>query len=87
MNRRVTHCGLVLGGLVAVLLGCSADGSNFTLYRNSPLDRQMRIHMATFNATAGAAYNSENCNLAAELFRAQPGVTARYWCEKGDYRK
>lgn len=51
----------------------------------------MRIHVATFDVTeedgGGPTYNSENCQIAAELFQAQPGVTARYWCEPGHYRE
>jgi len=29
----------------------------------------------------------ENCQIAAELFKKQQGVTVKYWCEKGIYKK
>jgi hypothetical protein len=55
----------------------------FTLYRSSIFDGTMRIHVATFDAKAGTAYNEENCAVARDLFRNQPGVTVAYWCEAG----
>lgn len=73
---------LVLGLSIA---GCG-DGNPYTLYRASPLDANMRLHIATFDAADGENYNSENCRIASELFGKQPGVTVRYWCEKGRYR-
>ena len=57
-----------------------------TLYRNSVTDSEMRIHIATFNAKHGYSYNSENCFLAAKLFKSQPRVKTRFWCEKGNFR-
>jgi hypothetical protein len=79
-NLSLTGCGL--GG---------ADDAVYTLYRTSAIPNApselMRIHMATFDADGGEQYNRENCQLSAELFQAQPGVTVRYWCEKGRYRK
>ena len=59
----------------------------FTLYRNSATDANMRVHVATFDAKDGEAYNRENCDIAAGLFRQQLGVTVKYWCEKGRYRR
>lgn len=71
-----------------ILAGCGADDRTFTLYRASALDPNMRIHVASFDASAEKEeYNRENCDTAAGLFRAQPGVTVKYWCEKGRYRK
>ena len=82
-QRRAIQC-----FAVALLGGCSlmglGDGTTFTLYRSSPTD--MRIHVATFDATAGEAYNRGNCEIARELFQAQPGVSVKYWCEKGRFR-
>jgi hypothetical protein len=72
---------------ILTLGACGATETRFTLYRNSVTDTNMRIHVATFDASDGAAYNSENCNIAAGLFKVQPGTTVRYWCEKGSYRK
>jgi hypothetical protein len=75
--------------LVPMLTACSGAGTDIhTLYRNSVLDTTMRIHVATFDAADDAkGYNGENCNLAARLFSEQPGVTTRFWCEKGSYRR
>jgi len=81
-----TSLGLVCAALL--LAACAvSDDRVFTFYRNSPIDATMRIHMATFDSKDGEAYNRENCDIAADLFMKQPGVTARYWCEKGRYRK
>ncbi len=71
--------------------GCQTGAGAFTLYRDSsagsPDDRAMRFHVATFDSADGEAYNRENCQVAQELFQAQPGVKVRFWCEKGAYRK
>lgn len=72
--------------------GC-ADTYAYTLYRSSPGDQNMRIHIASFDASEGLNaseindYNSQNCEIAAKLFQAQPGVTVRYWCEKGNFKR
>ena len=58
-----------------------------TLYRTSAVDSEMRLHIATFDTDEGASYNSENCQITAQLFQGQPGVTVRYWCEPGPYRQ
>ena len=47
----------------------------------------MRVHIATFNADEDESYNKENCETAQELFQKQSGVTVKFWCEKGKYRK
>ncbi len=79
---------LVLAAAVVGLAGCLPnDKDTFTLYRGSPLGGNMRIHMATFDSKDGPDYNSENCAITAELFQRQPGVSVRYWCEKGRYSK
>lgn len=77
---------LALLGL-ASLAGCGGSDGVYTLYRSSPIDANMRIHVATFDASDGHDYNNENCRLASDLFRTQPGVTVRYWCEKGRYKR
>ncbi len=73
------------------LTGCSvgtgADDRIFTLYRGSTTDPNMRIHIASFDANEKEEYNRENCEIARQLFQAQPGVKVKYWCEKGRYRK
>jgi len=76
--------------LAALAAGCSRIGGYgdvYTLYRSSPLFPAERIHMATFDSKYGNDYNAENCQIAGDLFKAQPGVTVRYWCEKGEFRK
>ena len=78
----------VVIALSSIFTGCSTDSGTFTLYRNSVIDRSMRIHVGTFNAAdGGEKYNSENCDLAATLFASQAGVKVRFWCEKGIYKK
>ncbi len=77
--------------LAAIMCGCSpsdaSDGTTFTLYRNSITDPNMRIHIATFDASEKEEYNRENCEIAAKLFGAQSGVKTKFFCEKGRYRK
>jgi hypothetical protein len=77
----------ILALLVVVAAGCSSDGKTFTLYRNSVTDENMRLHVASFNATEGEAYNKGNCEQAQKLFQAQPGVKTKFWCEKGAFKK
>lgn len=71
----------------ALAVGCGTSESTFTLYRNSVTDVNMRIHVASFDAVDGEAYNRENCEQAKELFQAQPGVKTKFWCEKGSFKK
>lgn len=72
---------------VATLITACSDGSAYTLYRDSPVSSSMRVHVATFNTSDGEAYNKENCQLAERLFQGQPGVTVKFWCEKGTFSK
>jgi len=75
-----------------LLVGCldTSNENTYTLYRDSPLDRNMRIHIATFNSKEGGKsipdYNKENCMLAASLFNDQPANASKFWCEKGRFR-
>lgn len=72
----------------ALLAGCGpTDGRVFTLYRNSVMNEQLRIHIATFDADENEQYNNDNCNHVADLFRSQPGLGVRYWCEKGRFKR
>lgn len=75
----------LLCGCLLALAACDGDSGSFTLYRSSALG-DMRIHVASFDAKEGADYNAENCQIAADLFGSQRGVTVRYWCEKGRFR-
>ena len=74
-------------GLV-LLIGCGPrDGNIVTLYRSSAAVETLRIHVATFDADEPRSYNEENCRTAAELFASQGGVTVRYFCELGRFRR
>lgn len=74
----VTFAALLVGG-------CTEAGGTYTLYRNSIIAGS-RVHVATFDTSEGEAYNAENCQSAARLFQAQPGIVTRFWCEKGRYK-
>ena len=87
MKRLFTSLAVVIA-TSSMFAGCSADSGTFTLYRNSVIDRSMRIHVGTFDAAdGGEKYNSGNCDLAATLFASQDSVKTRFWCEKGIFRK
>ena len=80
--------GFLVPLMLVVVSGCgAADSGMFVLYRNSVTDENMRIHVATFDASDGEAYNRGNCEQAQSLFQAQSGVKTKFWCEKGRYRK
>jgi hypothetical protein len=70
---------------------CSVSGTSvepiFTLYRNSVTDENMRIHVATFDASEKEEYNRNNCEQAQLLFQNQSGVKTKFWCEKGRFKK
>ena len=74
--------------MLIMLVGCGE--SNYTLYRSSAVasgGESWRLHVASFDAKDGESYNRENCQIAQDLFQRQPGVTVKYWCEKGSYKK
>jgi hypothetical protein len=75
--------------LLALLLLTACGDGTYTLYRSSPTlgGGIARIHVATFDADEGQRYNMENCEIAMELFKSQQGLTVKYWCEKGKYKK
>ena len=81
---------LLFLAIAAVVASCSPSGSEertYTLYRNSVTDSNMRLHIATFDASEKEEYNRENCDTAGKLFGAQAGVKTRFWCEKGKYKR
>ena len=80
MRKFLTATLLIFGTTAA------ANETASTLIRNSVLNENMRIHIATFDTNAGEAYNWENCQLAAKLFQAQPKVKTRFWCEKSKFK-
>jgi hypothetical protein len=76
--------------------GCTgpSEQSVYTLIRSSVIDSRpgrdesrppLRLHVATFDAADGEAYNAGNCEAARNLFQKQSGVTVRFWCERGRY--
>lgn len=73
--------------LVLLLTACGEN--TYTLYRSSATNggESWRMHVATFDAKEGEAYNMGNCQIAKELFQKQPGISVRYWCEKGNFKK
>lgn len=71
--------------LIIPLIGCV--DSTYTLYRTQVRNENARTHVATFDAKDGEAYNMGNCQIAEELFQKQSGVTVKYWCEKGTFKK
>jgi hypothetical protein len=84
MDFKKTH---FLIPIALVLLAAFSGDSIYILYRNSPVPIDnaslQRIHVATFDAKDGEAYNMGNCQIAEELFQKQSGVTVKYWCGKG----
>jgi hypothetical protein len=79
-----------LSTFISIAAASDCDNHPYTLYRSSVAISEARIHVATFDADDGIAtpsYNSENCQIAAELFQGQRGVRVRYWCEPGRYRR
>lgn len=86
MNIRIFSVSIVL-----LLTACGNDDT-YTLYRTGVGYPDMRIHIATFDADDSKKkqfknYNQENCQIAMKLFQDQQGVTTKYWCEKGRYKK
>jgi hypothetical protein len=84
---------------MAVLGGCSGkQGATYTLYRNSPFG-EARVHWGTFDAEeSDAAYNLNNCMMAARLLNAnleasakvenkEPSPGVGFWCEPGGFEE
>jgi len=63
------------------------DTNTVTLYRNSVIDINWRLHIATFDAAEGFDYNWGNCLIAKELFNAQRNVKTTFWCERGTFKE
>lgn len=91
---------LVVIGVLLLVTGCSGENpfndDEVTLYRNSPLSRELRVHWATFDASDGADYNLGNCQMMAKLLNANviasaeaegesPASDVGFWCELGPY--
>ena len=80
--------------ILVSLSACGGSGSanEITLYRNSSLDRTIRVHFATFDGDSAAEPNRKNCEMAARLLNANINSLANgtatgvgFWCEDGRY--
>ena len=86
---RLSRHGMLMLATVAMQAAwaqAEPDTAIYTLYRNSVTDAALRLHVATFDALDGAAYNRQNCAQAQQLFAAQQGVRVAFWCEPGKFR-
>jgi hypothetical protein len=91
MQRRLA----VLAALLTVSCGSSggSPSESYTLYRNSNLDENRRLHWASFDAAGESGWdNVTNCEMAARLlnehFRSLDRRAHRdvqFWCEPGPY--
>lgn len=82
--------------LLGLIVACSTRTASptYTLYRNSPVDPNARIHWASFDARdqGTGKSNEENCRAVAALLNTKLGELAgaaqpeRFWCEKGRFR-
>jgi hypothetical protein len=91
MKRTLTALFLGLSLLFASGgVGYASDSGAVSLFRNSLVIENTKIHIATFDANEKAwqgsrfDYNMENCQTAAKLFQAQIGVKTKFWCEKSN---
>ena len=64
---------LLCAAFAVNMASCGGSGTGvvqtFALYRNSVTDENMRINVATFDATDGEAYNRGNCEQANCCFK------------------
>ena len=79
---------------LASLAACTqpSDVDVWTLYRNSVLDSEMRLHVATFDSaerafSGGPSYNQQTCMETAELYAANDPAQKNWWCEPGRFRE
>lgn len=65
-----------------LLVGCEArPNETVYLYRSTVAGSPSEsIHVASFDAKDGRAYNEENCMIVRGLMERQPGVVVGYWC-------
>jgi hypothetical protein len=88
MPKAVAATFVLLGVIIGWFLRSQTEsGTAYSLYRSSATGVRERIHIATFDASEADSYNNENCQQAQTLFQQQPGVTVKFWCEKGRYRR
>lgn len=68
--------------VILLVSACSPRTEPVRLLRTSTAGPELRLHVATFDAKDGESYNRDNCETAAKLFQAQPGVEVRYYCDR-----
>lgn len=78
--------------LIVLLLTCFSSlvqaSDVYTLYRNSPANENMRIHIATFDADESLPeYNFGNCRIVRDAMINRPHISIEYWCEKGRFKE
>ena len=80
---------IVLQSCNQVPLIQSKNDTTYTLYRNSILDANMRIHVATFDSEEGGKlnpdYNNASCRETAELYNKYDTAGKLWWCEVGKF--
>lgn len=82
---------LCAGGLAAPASAGLLAETVYTLYRESWVAPEPRVHVATFDAARptperSASYNMDHCNRVARMLNEQPGSASKFWCEPGRYR-
>lgn len=77
-----------------ILKACEAPQNDdvWTLYRDSEIAPNMRVHVATFDsaeraALNGPSYNQSSCNETADLYAANDPAGKTWWCEPGRFRE
>ncbi len=80
---------LVVLTLCTILLAGCNEPEPYTLYRNSLILPDSRIHWATFDAKGMSEfYNLEHCRQVVEYLEGDPEVAGlKFWCEPGRYEK
>lgn len=83
--------------LPLALAGCGKPVATYTLYRDSPIGADLRVHWASFDANergvGSSDYTRENCEMTADLLRANlrrlngGKEPVRFWCEKGSFHE
>ena len=94
MTKKFAFLALAATIVPAIFAGCAIaqdSAERYTLYRNSPLDRNLRVHWATFDVsgTMGDA-NHNQCEMTALLLNANYQTDrfdrrVGFWCEAGAY--
>jgi len=83
-----TFVGLLITTSIFADVGFKVSAQKvYTLYRNSVMMENQRIHFATFDADERESFNKDNCQQTSQLIMSIPAVKAKYWCEKGYFKK